>query len=374
MTCVQCGQKNSDGVKFCSECRTIIAKIAKLVNSDVSAISVSGTAYVSKLIDYLRVVIQCETALIGYSSIIEENKISIENLCVPHSLPAPPSMPLQPRAKKPAVTRRIVIGVIGTIILIIGALGLDGALIIGFIVLIIQALGLFRDQRKATNEFMKEIELFNQNYTEYENHLAHHQKLVKKEALRLSTETAQKKLYEKQTERIKEQITHAKNALSALYGTNILHSKYQNFVAAASIFDYLSTGRTYSLVRVSDDPGAYNIYEDDVRVRRIVNVFGKVGTQIVSVVRGLASDIRSLNMSVCNAIEEASKMQMASSSEVIDGLKSINHSVEINRFNNEVNNRHLEKIAEYSRIQADAQREWTPWGRRVVDKSGFPVD
>lgn len=54
-------------------------------------------------------------------------------------------------------------------------------------------------------------------------------------------------------------------SLKKLYSMNIIHPDYQDFVACGMILQYLGTGRTHSLEQCGGDPGAYNLYEQDVK-------------------------------------------------------------------------------------------------------------
>jgi hypothetical protein len=321
----------------------------------------------------LRDIIYCETSLIGYDSIIQENHIAIGKLCVARSLPPPPSKPIPPEENVASKGSKQIKA--ATKAGIATASLFTPAAPIGIIALGVQAYGLGKEKKKAEAAYEQELKLYNQHLVEHEKQMLHHQDILDDEEMRMSTEAAQKKLYESQSDRINELISHARTTLAALYETNILHVKYQNFVATASIYDYLSTGRTASLIRVDNDPGAYNLFEDDLRFGRVVKAIGMVGSQIVGAVRGLASEMRSLNISICDAVEKAGEMQRASSAEVIAGISNLNKTAEMNRLNSEISNNHLEKISEFSKIQTHALREWSPWGgRRVSDKSGYPVD
>jgi len=83
---------------------------------------------------------------------------------------------------------------------------------------------------------------------------------------------------------ISKAVSRSEPVLRAIYGLNILHEKYRNITAVSSILDYLSTGRTGTLTRTGTDPGAYNIYEDDVRAGKIISAidlgFNRLGSKI----------------------------------------------------------------------------------------------
>lgn len=83
-----------------------------------------------------------------------------------------------------------------------------------------------------------------------------------------------RKQNEQKIDFLKKQITKAeqnysqtKNVLQNLYFYNVLHPKYRNLVAVCSIYEYYETGRCNAL---EGHEGAYNIYENELRLDRII--------------------------------------------------------------------------------------------------------
>jgi len=208
----------------------------------------------------------------------------------------------------------------------------------------------------------------------YEEEMAQYQDRLKKEKRRMRDEAIHKQIYEEQLIRLEELVTHAEETRSTLYELNILHGSYKNFQAVASIYNYLSTGRTSSLVRSGSDPGAYNLYEEDVRIGKIINIVGLVGTQIVGAVNDMSKSMRTQNQAICDAIHRASEIQSAATAQVVAGINALNKTAEATKLHHEASNAHLKQISEFQRIQTDALRGFDVIaGHTVFDKSGRPV-
>lgn len=67
--------------------------------------------------------------------------------------------------------------------------------------------------------------------------------------------------------KIKSAITNTQTELDILYASNFIYPKYRNLIAVASMYEYLDSGRCNSLEGAD---GAYNIYELEVRLDRII--------------------------------------------------------------------------------------------------------
>ena len=68
-------------------------------------------------------------------------------------------------------------------------------------------------------------------------------------------------------EKIKNQSDETSDALEKLYSINIIHPKYQNFIAIASFCEYFETGRC---TKLDGYEGAYNIFENEIRLDKVI--------------------------------------------------------------------------------------------------------
>jgi len=331
------------------------------------------------LLEYLRNILHCEAERIALESTLQENSEHIAKLCPGGTLPKEPKAPIQVLKEVSSKQGRFIMAIIpisAVVVLNILTSGYFEAFVGLAILFSIYQLtfGINRDKKQAQKLFESQNQTYEINLVKYKHELERYQEQRRNEQLRLNHETAQKQLYENQSERVNELLSKVKDTLSTLYGLNVLHEKYQNLEAVASIYDCISTGRTSNLSRSDNDPGAYNIYEDDVRAGKIVNVVRMIGTQIMNAINDLSSSLRTYNQSICDAISHASEMQRAATAQVIEGINVIGEQAKMSRYNDEVRNTHLEKISEYQRIQTNALRDFdTIAGHQVFDKSGRPV-
>ncbi len=68
-----------------------------------------------------------------------------------------------------------------------------------------------------------------------------------------------------------------KTKLQNLYAQNVLHPNYQNWVAAATIYEYLDVGRCYEL---KGPDGAYNMYEKELMAKKILDSLSAINSSI----------------------------------------------------------------------------------------------
>ena len=69
----------------------------------------------------------------------------------------------------------------------------------------------------------------------------------------------------------------AKTALKSLYAQNVLHPNYQNWVAAATIYEYIDVGRCSELKGYT---GAYNLYEKELLAKQILGSLNAINSSI----------------------------------------------------------------------------------------------
>lgn len=94
------------------------------------------------------------------------------------------------------------------------------------------------------------------------------------------------------------------NALQALYGGDVVFSKYRNLVAITAINEYLLSGRCYSL---EGPDGAYNLYEMELRQNIVIGQLSSIISnleQIRSNQYSLYEQLTHSNALVENIIQE----------------------------------------------------------------------
>ena len=114
-------------------------------------------------------------------------------------------------------------------------------------------------------------------------------------------------------------------ALEELYGLNLVHPKYRNYIAISSFCEYFETGRCSKL---EGHDGAYNIFEQEIRLNQIVtklddiaNKLDDIKTHQYYLYQGLMQTNKTLT-----AIEQHNKKMLTS-------LDEIRQNVALTEFN-----------------------------------------
>lgn len=95
---------------------------------------------------------------------------------------------------------------------------------------------------------------------------------VTKQNARMSNERAKQKVLAREITSLEDRLAQSKENLSRAYSYQILAPEYRNIYAVSSIYGYLLRGQTHSLQfnEETGDQGAYNIYETQRRLDRII--------------------------------------------------------------------------------------------------------
>lgn len=136
---------------------------------------------------------------------------------------------------------------------------------------------------------------------------------------------------------IKEAYDKNEKTLEKLYSLNFIYHKYHYLEACGMFLEYLLSGRTYSLQAQGSDPGAYNIYEDELYKGIIVNKLDNILSNQRILLDGQRQISKQLD-SLTKGIDEVQKE-----------LKGVKKAAQLNTFYNSVtayNTSVLRKIAE----------------------------
>ena len=76
---------------------------------------------------------------------------------------------------------------------------------------------------------------------------------------------------------LEEQYAITQKQLKDVYAQNVLHPNYQNWVAAATIYEYLDVGRCYEL---KGPDGGYNLYEKELIAKKILDSLSAINSSI----------------------------------------------------------------------------------------------
>lgn len=99
-----------------------------------------------------------------------------------------------------------------------------------------------------------------------------YKKAVEQEENRVARENAQKSRLSNEISLLSARLRGSGNNLRQMYDYDIIKPEYRNIYAVSSICGYLKNGRTHSLEfnEKTGDRGAYNIYEEERRLDKII--------------------------------------------------------------------------------------------------------
>lgn len=146
---------------------------------------------------------------------------------------------------------------------------------------------------------------------------------------------------------IQQGMYQSKALLNEIYSCNIIYPKYRNLIAVSSFYDYLMSGRCYSLEATAfgGSDGAYNIYEQEARLDRII-------TQLDTVIACL-NQIKSNQYMLYKAITNSNKKvdQLCDSLfSTNQALTDINQNMTLLNYNSELTRKELEYQNRMNRI------------------------
>lgn len=270
MYCTYCGQELSQEVRFCPLCGQAIK------TDNVTEINVMDSTEEYKfLMDYFGIIVDMEKNLHVQQNVIKLLTEKIESLCIKRKISEPNKIVLD-NGYLEIFRCSILMGIIGGPIvwLIIGILldvlnlfrmPINFATVCGFILGIsILCFVLCRSGQKAmNNEKQRE---YDEKYKNYLNECDKEKKRLRKESqIRDSLNLEKEKMCKRSNETYEN--------LRRLYSKEICYSKYRNLIAVCSIYEYLESGRCFSL---TGKEGAYNLFESEIRADLIILKLDKI--------------------------------------------------------------------------------------------------
>jgi len=201
--------------------------------------------------------------------------------------------------------------------ILLGSLGLVEVMFIIFII---------SDRRDSNSKYQDELNIYNLN--------------VSNDNARVQRELAQKQYLQTQCDTLAAMLGTSKKKLEKMYSYNILEEKYRNIVAVASIYEYLKHERTRSLQRVGSDEGAYNIFESEVRLNKIITNTDIIIQKLDVVIenqREFANTMKNAQNSINNLVTSTNNM----SARLQSGMKQLNASVELSNYQQQQTNNEL---------------------------------
>lgn len=132
---------------------------------------------------------------------------------------------------------------------------------------------------------------------EYEDALAYYTAAKKADKVRVEAELAEMSTLVQIVEEMEERLKETVYVLEEYYTKDIIFPKYRNLVAVCSFYEYFMSGRCNAL---TGHEGAYNIFENEVRLERIC-------TKLDEVVQKL-EEIKANQYVLYDAIQEGNRI------------------------------------------------------------------
>ncbi len=136
--------------------------------------------------------------------------------------------------------------------------------------------------------------------TDYEKRVALHKTEQHLDTERVNRELAEKRILEQERSALYQKHLQTKQVLQSYYDLDIIYGKYRNFVAVSSFVDYFKSGRCSTLGENTGGDGAYNTFETEIRLDRIIDK--------LDVVISMLSQIKSNQWCIYNAIQEGNSI------------------------------------------------------------------
>lgn len=144
---------------------------------------------------------------------------------------------------------------------------------------------------------------------------------------------AQADILQHQLSKINAEYWETKEVLDTYYNKGIIYSKYQNFVAVSSIYEYIDSGRCASL---EGHEGAYNLYETEVRMNLIITKLTDISQKLDRIIDN--------QRALYHAISACNKQVTRLSNNMMKSLNNIENNAEVSNYYNRISAQNTEFI------------------------------
>lgn len=287
--CTKCGREMQDTSRFCPACGTK-SEISPNSSTEINRNTNSSPDRngVKILTQYLEKIVDLEKSVFTQTQAIEELKEYIDHLGFAQEF----RMPTHPGDYTENVFANV-FSLGGSGIVLGGLVGafcgsfttgaVLGALLLGG--------GTFAINMSHWSSVNNEID------RRHMNAVQQYKADVLEDEQRVEEELAEKERLIPIVHDMEEELKKTQIILDQYYEKNIIFSKYQNLVAMCSFYEYFISGRCSAL---TGHEGAYNIFENEVRLERIVSKLDEVIAHL--------DDIKANQYMLYNTIQEGNRI------------------------------------------------------------------
>lgn len=177
------------------------------------------------------------------------------------------------------------------------------------------------------------IELFRFNSVKHHNaEVDRENKEIAKHNAQLCTKTRkQADVIQTELDQVNNSIAQTLHTLDIYYQMNIIAPKYQhNLIAISSFHEYLTLERTHSLTFNPGDSGAYNIYENELRLNviigkldDIIDRLDQIKSKQYSLYQAIQSSNRTSNQILQATRQSSQRLEAIENNSVISAYNSV---------------------------------------------------
>lgn len=210
-----------------------------------------------EIIQYLSYIVELEKSLLLQTQAMKGLEDQMAKLGHPNRYQKP--TPPQPYSKSEITAGIGVMSIIGIILGIAFYVALNSLYFVFLFFLGMGIIGVIistKDTKEQNKEYEASMEVYNQQ--------------LKSDQNRVSNELRQKEELSLARDQLYKQHLSTKETLSQAYAVGVIYNKYRSFPAVASFLDYFNSGRCSTLGENRGGDGAYNTYEQEVRMDLIV--------------------------------------------------------------------------------------------------------
>lgn len=293
--CDQCGTKLNDNARFCSSCgaRFSVADEGALsIKQECTGLQSTDNQPSDDIGEYLKWCVMLEKNAYTQSQVIARLKKKRDSLGH-HNVYEQPDAPDRATLDDDARDIKGNFQLAGFGALIGGIIGLFagsimwGAVIGGGILLG----GVYIAQAVENSRYNNAVE------GQYQRELQNYQSLVSEDKARVERELKEKARLNATIAEMETKNAEIAKTLARLYDVDVLFPKYRNLVAVCSLYEYFISGRFTSL---TGPDGAYNRYETEVRLDRIITKLDKIISQL--------DDIKANQYMLWDALQEGNRL------------------------------------------------------------------
>ncbi len=185
---------------------------------------------------------------------------------------------------------------------------------------------------------------------DYKSALAKYNKDIKNDNARVTLEKHKKKALGAEIQALEECLARSKRHLSQMYSYHVISPDYWNICAVSSFYGYFSKGRTQCLQfnPKTGDQGAYNIYETERRLNKIITNTQEIIKRLDEVINN-QYDLAYGLQKAAQRIESLCGSVNSHMNRISNTLNSIDRCQSVIAYNSEIAARELE-FANWMRI------------------------